>query len=87
MRTRLPVLLLAGFLPLVSGCYGGWGAPVGVLPLGLFGLVLLALYVVAMVDILRSSRLASEKAIFTLLIFLVPVIGLVVYFLLRGEEE
>lgn len=91
MRTKLPALLVAGFLPLLSGCLGVYsgGSYSGLLsPLEflLVGLVVLAVYTVALIDILRSSRLASEKAIFTILIFFVPVIGLVVYLLLRGKE-
>lgn len=58
----------------------------GPFELGIVGLIVVILPFIALVDIFRSSRLASEKAIFTLLIFLVPVIGLVAYLLLRGED-
>lgn len=85
MRITIPALLLAGLLPFVSGCVGGL-ASVGPLELGCVGMVVLILNIVALVDIFRSTRPVSEKAIFILLIFVLPVIGLIAYYLLRGQQ-
>ncbi len=50
------------------------------------GLLHLILWVVAAVEILSSEKSAEKKALWLLVIFLLPVVGLVLYFLLgRGK--
>ncbi len=81
-------LLIASCLPLLSNCSYGHGLGLGLVsPLVLLfiGLIIGVLYVVALVDIFRSTRLASEKAIFIVLVFSIPIIGVLAYFALRGQ--
>ncbi len=88
MRTTF-ALLIASCLPLLSSCSFDHGLGLGLvspLVLMFFGLIVGVLYVVALVDIFRSTRLASEKAIFIVLIFSIPIIGILAYFALRGQE-
>lgn len=48
----------------------------------LLGVIHLILFVIALVDILKSGMSPVNKLLWILLILLLPVIGLVLYFLL-----
>jgi hypothetical protein len=49
---------------------------------GLLGLVVLVLDIIAIVDVLKSSTDTGNKALWIILILLLPVVGMVLYFLL-----
>lgn len=49
---------------------------------GLLGLVVLVLDIIAIVDALKSSMDTGNKALWIILILLLPVVGMVLYFLL-----
>lgn len=49
---------------------------------GLLSLVILVLDIVAIVDVIKSSAPNDRKALWIILIVLLPVIGMVLYFLL-----
>jgi hypothetical protein len=49
---------------------------------GIVGLIVLILDIVAIVDALKSSMDTGKKALWIILILLLPVIGMVLYFLL-----
>jgi len=49
---------------------------------GLLGLLHLILWIIAAVEILRSSRPVTEKVIWLLVILLLPLVGLILYYLL-----
>ncbi len=49
---------------------------------GLFGLVVLVLDVIALVSLLKSSADSGTKILWALLIILLPVIGMILYFLM-----
>ncbi len=54
---------------------------------GLLGLVILILDIVAIVDIIKSSKDTGKKILWLLLVILLPVIGLVLYFLLGKKSN
>jgi hypothetical protein len=49
---------------------------------GIIGLVVLILDIIAIVDALKSSMDTGKKALWIILILVLPVIGMVLYFLL-----
>ena len=48
---------------------------------GILGLIVLVLDIIAIVDTLKSSMDTGKKALWIILILVLPVIGLVLYFL------
>ena len=49
---------------------------------GLVGLIHLVLWIIAAVEILRSTRPAGEKVLWLLVILLLPLVGLILYYVL-----
>lgn len=49
---------------------------------GLLGLLILVLDIIAIVDVLKSSLDTAKKALWIILVVLLPVIGMVLYFLI-----
>lgn len=49
---------------------------------GLLSLVILVLDIVAIVDVLKSSSATGRKALWIILILVLPLVGMVLYFLL-----
>jgi len=53
---------------------------------GIFGLVILVLDILAIIEIFKSSKDATHKLLWTLLILLAPVVGLIIYWIFgRGN--
>ena len=48
---------------------------------GIVGLIILILDIIAIVDVLKSSRDVVGKLLWILLILILPVIGMVLYFI------
>lgn len=53
---------------------------------GLLGLVVLVLDVIAIIDVLKSGADGGKKALWIVLIVLLPVIGMVLYFLVGKKK-
>ncbi len=53
---------------------------------GLIGLVVLVLDVIAILDVLKSVSDTTKKALWIVAILLLPVIGLVLYFLIGKKK-
>ena len=53
---------------------------------GLLGLVILVLDVVAIIEVVKSSMTTGKKALWVILILVLPVIGLVLYFFLARKK-
>ena len=49
---------------------------------GLIGLIVLILDIIAIVEVLQSGRAVAEKLLWILLILLLPLIGVLIYFLI-----
>jgi hypothetical protein len=49
---------------------------------GIIGLLVLVLDIIAIVDALKSSMDTGKKALWIILILILPVIGMVLYFLI-----
>ena len=49
---------------------------------GILGLIVLVLDIIAIVDTLKSSLDTSKKILWIVLIILLPVIGMILYFLI-----
>ncbi|MFH1777445.1 MAG: PLD nuclease N-terminal domain-containing protein [Candidatus Omnitrophota bacterium] len=54
---------------------------------GLLGLLILVLDIIAIVSALQSSMDTGQKALWIVLILLLPVIGMVLYFLLGKKPN
>ncbi|KAG0302338.1 hypothetical protein BGZ97_002395 [Linnemannia gamsii] len=54
---------------------------------GFLGLVVFILDLIAVFEVINSSRSVSSKLLWSLLIFLFPIFGLIIYFLFGGREE
>ncbi|KAG0032624.1 hypothetical protein BGZ81_010437 [Podila clonocystis] len=54
---------------------------------GFIGLVVLILDLIAIFEVINSNRSVTAKFLWSLLIFLFPILGLVLYFLFGGREE
>lgn len=53
----------------------------------LLGVLLIVLEIVAIVDLLRGRLKAAKKALWIILIIVLPVLGLFLYFLLGRAEK
>ena len=53
---------------------------------GIFGLVILVLDIVAIVDCVQRSMDTGMKVLWIILIILLPIIGLILYFLLGRKQ-
>ncbi|MFA5145649.1 MAG: PLDc N-terminal domain-containing protein [Candidatus Omnitrophota bacterium] len=49
---------------------------------GILGLLVLVLDIIAIVDVLKSSMDTGKKALWIILILILPAIGMVLYFLI-----
>jgi hypothetical protein len=54
---------------------------------GLIGLVILVLDIIAIVNIVKSAKSTGNKILWLLLVILLPVIGLVLYFLIGNKSK
>ncbi|KAF9347312.1 hypothetical protein BGX26_001195 [Mortierella sp. AD094] len=54
---------------------------------GFFGLIVFILDLIAIFEVLNSNRSVSSKLLWSLLIFLFPVFGIIIYFLFGNREE
>lgn len=54
---------------------------------GLFGLILLAAVVYAIVKTLGSTASTGSKVVWTLVLLLIPVLGLILWFFLGPKAE
>ncbi len=54
---------------------------------GLIGLVILVLDVIAILDIFKSSLDSGKKALWIVLILLLPILGLILYYLLGKKKS
>jgi hypothetical protein len=52
----------------------------------LLGLVVLVLDIIAIVDLLKSSMDTGKKALWIILILILPLVGMVLYFLLNKKK-
>ena len=53
---------------------------------GLIGLVILVLDIIAIVDVVKSAVDTGKKALWIILILVLPVIGMVLYFLIGKKK-
>jgi len=53
---------------------------------GLLGLVILVLDIVAIVDLLKSAKDTGKKVLWFILILVLPVVGMVLYFVLGKKK-
>lgn len=53
---------------------------------GIVGIIILVLDIVAIVDVIQSAMETGKKALWIILILLLPIIGLVLYFLIGKKS-
>lgn len=76
-RTVITVLMvLFSQMALAAPFFGyGWGG-------GIIGLIILVLDILAIIELVKSSRPDSEKLLWVLIILLLPLIGLILYYVI-----
>lgn len=52
----------------------------------IFGLIVLVLDIIAILDVLKSSMDTGNKALWIILILLLPVVGMVLYFVIGKKK-
>lgn len=53
---------------------------------GIFGLIILVLDIIAIIDIIKGGLTGGKKVLWIVLIVLLPLIGLVLYYLLGKKK-
>jgi hypothetical protein len=53
---------------------------------GILSLVILALDIIAIVDVVKSSKDTGKKILWVILIVFLPVIGLILYYLIGRKQ-
>ena len=53
---------------------------------GILGLLILVLDIIAIVDVLKSSMDTGKKALWIILVLILPVVGMVLYFLIGKKQ-
>lgn len=53
---------------------------------GLIGLIILVLDIVAIVDLFKSAKDMGKKVLWTILIIVLPLIGMVLYFVIGKKK-
>ena len=53
---------------------------------GILGLIVLVLDIIAIVDVLKSSMDTGKKALWIILVLILPVVGMVLYFLIGKKQ-
>ena len=53
---------------------------------GILGLIVLVLDIIAIIDVLKSSTDTGKKILWIVLIVLLPVIGMILYFLIGKKQ-
>ena len=53
---------------------------------GLVGLVILVLDIIAIVDLFKSAKDMGKKVLWLILILILPLVGMVIYFLLGRKK-
>ncbi|MFA6349838.1 MAG: PLD nuclease N-terminal domain-containing protein [Candidatus Omnitrophota bacterium] len=53
---------------------------------GLLGLVVLVLDIIAIVDVVKSTMVTGKKVLWIILVLILPVIGMILYFLLGKKK-
>ncbi len=70
------LLLLFSQIAAAASFFGmGWGG-------GIVGLILLILAIIAIMDVLQSSRATEEKLLWIVVILILPLIGLILYYVI-----
>ncbi len=54
---------------------------------GILGLVILVLDIIAIIDIFKGTSDTGKKALWIVLILLLPVVGLILYYLLGKKKS
>ncbi len=54
---------------------------------GIIGIVILVLDILAIVDLFKSAKPTGQKVLWTLLIIILPLIGLVLYYLMGRKNQ
>lgn len=53
---------------------------------GLLGLVVLVLDIIAIIDIVKSTRPTGNKVLWTLLVLILPLVGMILYFVIGKKK-
>jgi len=53
---------------------------------GLMGLIILVLDIIAILDVIKSAKTKGQKILWTVLILVLPLIGLIVYYVIGRKK-
>ena len=88
-KTLLPYMLIALLALVLSGCFGGpnlFELASDPWDYGFCYLVVLILNVIAIIELVGQNRSTASKALWILLIVLLPVLGLILYYLIARKK-
>ena len=54
---------------------------------GLIGLIILVLDILAIVDCVKSDKSGGQKALWIILILVLPIVGLILYYLIGKKKK
>lgn len=53
---------------------------------GILGIIILVLDILAIVDCVKSSKTTGQKALWIILILILPIVGLILYYLIGKKN-
>ncbi|KAJ4319834.1 hypothetical protein N0V94_003704 [Neodidymelliopsis sp. IMI 364377] len=80
---QLSMFLLVEAAPLTVQSAKPWQAGTGG---GIVGFIVLVLDIIAWIEIFKSNRPVSGKVIWSLVVFLFPVVGMIIYYLFSNRQ-
>ncbi|OSS44084.1 hypothetical protein B5807_11255 [Epicoccum nigrum] len=80
---QLSMFLLVEAAPVTVQSAKPWQAGTGG---GIIGFIVLVLDIIAWIEIFKSNRPVSSKVIWSLVVFLFPVVGMIIYYLFSNRQ-
>ncbi|KAF1362952.1 hypothetical protein EJ07DRAFT_174536 [Lizonia empirigonia] len=80
---QLSMFLLVEAAPVTVQSAKPWQAGTGG---GIVGFIVLVLDIIAWIEIFKSNRPVSGKVIWSLVVFLFPVVGMIIYYLFSNRQ-
>ncbi|KAI8942347.1 hypothetical protein NX059_000423 [Plenodomus lindquistii] len=83
MLLQLSLFMLAEAAPITAQSAKPWQAGTGG---GIIGFIVLVLDIIAWIEIFKSNRPVPNKVLWSLVVFLFPVVGMIIYYLFSNRQ-
>ncbi|KAF2846878.1 hypothetical protein T440DRAFT_404879 [Plenodomus tracheiphilus IPT5] len=80
---QLSLFMLAEAAPITAQSAKPWQAGTGG---GIIGFIVLVLDIIAWIEIFKSNRPVPNKVLWSLVVFLFPVVGMIIYYLFSNRQ-